>query len=86
MITVRLFAGARAAADGSREVPVSVDGPSSAGAVVVADVLEQLTQRHPRTASVLPACSYLLDGVRARLDTPVAAATHLDVLPPFSGG
>jgi molybdopterin converting factor small subunit len=79
-LTVRLFAGARAAA-GTPQAQVAVpDGAT------VDDVLEALLAQHPGVARVLPACSFLLDGVSARPAQAVGPARTLDVLPPFSGG
>jgi len=80
LVQVRLFAGARAAA-GTAQESVTVDGDA-----LVADVLELAVGAHPGLARVLPACSFLLDGVSARPEQPVGDATTLDVLPPFSGG
>lgn len=79
-VRVRLFAGARAAAGTPHaDVPVM---PGD----LVADVLERLCVERPALAGVVPACSFLLDGVSARAQDPVAPAGELDVLPPFSGG
>ncbi len=79
-ITVRLFAGARAAT-GRRELTLAAPVGGT-----VSDLLNRLVGRHPGIADVLPACSFLLDGVRARSDSQIGQATTLDVLPPFSGG
>ena len=39
------------------------------------------------TARVLPACSYLVDGLVSREPTtPLTAASTVDLLPPFAGG
>lgn len=77
---VRFFAGARAAA-GVRETTETVREGER-----VADVLARISADRPELARVVPACSFLLDGVSARADAPVGAAAELDVLPPFSGG
>ncbi len=77
---VRFFAGARAAA-GTRETSVDVQDADRVG-----DVLARLSADRPDLARVVRACSFLLDGVSARADAPVGAASELDVLPPFSGG
>ncbi len=79
-VVVRLFAGARAAAGASQ---AEVDVPHGA---TVGSVLEALVIGHPGVARVLPACSFLLDGVSARPDHPVGSGRTVDVLPPFSGG
>lgn len=78
-VTVRLFAGARAAAGGTAETTLSA-GPT------VADVMAALGEAHPGLVRVLPACSFLVDGVHATGATRVERACTLDVLPPFSGG
>lgn len=80
---MRYFAGARAAvgvADESVEVPGE--------APTVAEVLAAVRERHgDRVTRVLPACSFLLDGVAVRdHDTTVWSGAQLDVLPPFAGG
>lgn len=82
MVTVRYFAGARAAA-GSAEDLLEVDAGTS-----VAEVLRTLADRHgEKLATVLTACSVLLDEVAVRdRSRPVADGSVLDVLPPFAGG
>ena len=82
MVTVRYFAGARAAAG----VP-SEELELTAGATV-ADVLDLVIKRHGEQLSkVLAACSFLLDSVVVRDRTaPVPPDAELDVLPPFAGG
>ncbi|WP_380165441.1 MoaD/ThiS family protein [Jannaschia sp. R86511] len=79
-VRVRFFAGARAAA-GERETTVEVLAGDR-----VADVLGRLGEARPELVRVVAACSFLLDGVSARSDAPLAGAAELDVLPPFSGG
>lgn len=80
MVTVRLFAAARAAA-GHDRVDVS---PGT-----LAEVVNELTERYPGLGPVLPRCSYLLDEMAVHGDhrgiTLVDGST-LDVLPPFAGG
>ena len=81
-ITVRYFAAARAAAG------VGVDKVQVSSAATVDDLLAAIRAEHgsPLTG-VLERCSYLLDEVAVRdRATPLAAATTLDVLPPFAGG
>ncbi len=81
-VTVRYFAGARAAAGVDSEV-LELPGP-----VTVADLLAEATARHgERLARVLAGCSFLLDetAVHER-SAPVPDGASLDVLPPFAGG
>ncbi|HEV7789644.1 MAG TPA: MoaD/ThiS family protein [Pseudonocardia sp.] len=82
MVTVRYFAGAKAAAGVSSESVALNDGDT------VRDVLALLTTRHGAAlARVLDASSLLLDEVAVRdrsLRLPTGAT--LDVLPPFAGG
>jgi sulfur-carrier protein len=82
VVTVRYFAGARAAAG----VP-SEDVELHSGATV-ADVLDVVAERHGEALTkVLAACSFLLDSVAVRdRDTPLPPSAELDVLPPFAGG
>jgi molybdopterin synthase sulfur carrier subunit len=79
-VTVRYFAGARAAAGRSEE---SVPAGLTRDALV-----RTLTDRHgERLGVVLKAASFLRDGVAWR--DPAAAAepgATVDVLPPFAGG
>jgi sulfur-carrier protein len=79
-VQVRWFAGARAAAGTATET-TPVD-PSD----TVEAVLDRLAADRPQLRRVLPACSFLLDGVAARPASRVGPASVLDVLPPFSGG
>ena len=79
-VTVRLFAGARAAA-GTPQAVLEVPGDATLG-----DVLEALVVQHGGVARVLPSCSFLLDGVSAKPAARVGPGRTVDVLPPFSGG
>ncbi|WBB65828.1 MoaD/ThiS family protein [Micromonospora sp. WMMD812] len=79
-LTVRYFAGARAAAGRSEEaVPA---GPS------LDDLRAELAGRHgDRLAAVLRVASFLVDGVTCHdRRTPLPAGATIDVLPPFAGG
>ena len=77
-VTVRLFAGARAAA-GVSEVSVN---PGSAQ-----EIIDVLFSEFHGLVLVLTKCSYLLDEVAVHdLDTKVNDGSILDVLPPFAGG
>lgn len=79
-LTVRYFAGAKAAA-GRAEEPVAAGRPLGV-------ILAELSTRTPALTRVLAACSFLLDGTAIPRDhpTPLPADTTLDVLPPFAGG
>lgn len=79
MITVRYFAGARAASGTtSEQVP----------AASLAELLAGLGDRHGEPLRrVLGAASFLVDGVAAHDHAvPLAAGSTVDVLPPFAGG
>lgn len=82
LVTVRYFAGARAAAGVPSEDLELTDGAT------VADVLDLITTRHgEKLSKVLTACSFLLDSVAVRDQTvPLPPNAELDVLPPFAGG
>lgn len=78
-VTVRYFAGARAAAGVAEEPAV---------APTLDALCAQLAEAHgARLAMVLTACSFLVDGVAARdRSVPLPAGGTVDVLPPFAGG
>jgi molybdopterin converting factor small subunit len=81
-VVVRYFAGAKAAA-GVAEDRVQLSG----GRSTVADALAAVQARRDALSRVLPACSFLLDGVAVRDHaTAVPDGGELDVLPPFAGG
>lgn len=76
--TIRYWAGARAAA-GTAEEPF--DGAT------LAEVLDHAAAAHgPALAKVFTVASFLVDGVRARRDDPLADGATVEVLPPFAGG
>lgn len=79
-LTVRYFAGARAAAGRSEET-------APAGRSLDA-LVDELTARHgERLAVVLKAASFLVDGVACHdRRAPLPAGVTVDVLPPFAGG
>jgi molybdopterin converting factor small subunit len=80
-LTVRYFAGARAAA-GLAEERVEV-GPGQ----TLTDLVRDLADRHgPELGRVLTASSFLVDEVSAGGDRALAGAGTIDVLPPFAGG
>jgi molybdopterin converting factor small subunit len=79
MVTVRYFAGARAA--------VGVDTESrQAGSL--GELVGQLVDAHgERLERVLTACSFLVDGTTTRdRSLLLAPGSVVDVLPPFAGG
>ncbi|MEV4810195.1 MoaD/ThiS family protein [Micromonospora avicenniae] len=79
-LTVRYFAGARAAAGRSEET-------APAGRCLD-DITAELAVRHgPRLEAVLRVASFLVDGVVCHdRHTPLPAGVTIDVLPPFAGG
>ena len=85
-VRVRYFAGARAAA-GVPEETVHLARPDS-GAVRAEDVIEAVLQLHDeRLTKIVPACSFLLDGLAVRdRSAEVSDGSEFDVLPPFAGG
>lgn len=79
MITVRFFAGARAAA-GVPETTVPAG-------CTLDELITTLAARHgARLATVLSAASFLVDGAACPDRTRPLPATTVDVLPPFAGG
>ena len=80
MVTVRYFAGARAAAGGISSEDLSAGS--------LDELLAVLTERHgERLAVVLKAAGFLVDGLTCH-DRQAALPTGatVDVLPPFAGG
>jgi sulfur-carrier protein len=78
-VTVRYFAGARAASGVDTE---------TREACTLDELVGQLVDTHgERLERVLTACSFLVDGTSAR-DRAVALSpgSVVDVLPPFAGG
>lgn len=82
VVTVRYFAGARAAA-GIHSEDIELD----AGATI-ADALDVVAGRHGAAlGKVLAGCSFLLNSVAVRdRRAPITNGAELDVLPPFAGG
>lgn len=78
-VTVRYFAGARAASgiDTETREAASLD-----------QLVGQLVDAHgERLAKVLTACSFLVDGTQTRdRSLALAPGAVVDVLPPFAGG
>ena len=77
-VTVRYWAGARAAA--------GVDGDVLTGVATVEDLVRRLLAARPGLAGVLPVCSVLVGGRASTGDDPVPAGSVVEVLPPFAGG
>ena len=79
-VTVRYFAGARAAAGRAEET-------TSAGRSLD-ELLAELADRHGgRLVPVLAVASFLVDGVTCHdRNKPLPAGATIDVLPPFAGG
>ena len=78
-VTVRYFAGARAA--------VGID-TETRDAGSLGELVGQLVDAHgERLERVLTACSFLVDGTQTRDRSLVLApGATVDVLPPFAGG
>ncbi|KOX14709.1 MULTISPECIES: MoaD/ThiS family protein [Micromonospora] len=79
-LTVRYFAGARAAAGRSEET-----APAGRS---LDDLAADLAQRHgDRLGGVLRVASFLVDGVTCHdRQAPLPGGATIDVLPPFAGG
>ena len=79
-LTVRYFAGARAAAGRPEE--------TAAAGRTLDELLDELANRHgERLATVLKVASFLVDGVNCHdRHVPLPAGVTVDVLPPFAGG
>jgi molybdopterin synthase sulfur carrier subunit len=88
-ITVRYWAGARAAA-GTAEDVLEASGPE--GALTLADVLALVLERHPgeQMARTVGVCSVLLGDQPVRSQDPAAVVVPpgsiVELLPPFAGG
>ena len=78
-VTVRYFAGARAAAGVDTE---------ARDAASLEQLVGQLVADHgERLERVLTACSFLVDGTQAHdRAAPLPPGAVVDVLPPFAGG
>jgi molybdopterin synthase sulfur carrier subunit len=79
-LTIRYFAGARAAAGRSEEM--------AAAGRSLDHLVDELSARHgERLAVVLKAASFLVDGLACHdRQAPLPAGVTVDVLPPFAGG
>jgi molybdopterin converting factor small subunit len=77
-VTVRYWAGARAAA--------GVDEDVVSGCATVGDAVTAAGHLRPALGPVAAVSTLLLDGRAAHRDTPLAEGSVLEVLPPFAGG
>ncbi|WP_436525199.1 MoaD/ThiS family protein [Actinoplanes sp. HUAS TT8] len=80
MLTVRYFAGARAAAGGVSAEEISAGS--------LEELAQALTDRHgERMGLVVKAASFLVDGLACHdRRAALPAGVTVDVLPPFAGG
>ncbi|MEU4691999.1 MoaD/ThiS family protein [Actinoplanes sp. NPDC023714] len=80
MLTVRYFAGARAAAGGLSSEP--------AEATTLDEMTQLLADRHgEKLALVMKAASFLVDGLTCHdREAALPPNATIDVLPPFAGG
>ena len=78
MVTVRYWAGARAAA--------GVDEERLEGVATVGDLVARLAAARPGLLTVLPVCSVLVAGRASTGGDPVPPGAVVEVLPPFAGG
>jgi molybdopterin converting factor small subunit len=77
-VTVRYWAGARAAAGVESETVASVG--------TVGELVDVLAAARPALAPVLVVASMLVDGRAGSGDDPVPPGALVEVLPPFAGG
>ena len=80
MLTVRYFAGARAAAGGTSSEEIE--------AGTLDTLIQVLSDRHgERLAVVLKAASFLVDGLTCHdRSAALPEGVTVDILPPFAGG
>ncbi|GAA2737763.1 MoaD/ThiS family protein [Pedococcus aerophilus] len=76
-VTVRYWAGARAAAGTEQDV---VSGGT------VAEAVAAVTDLHPALEPIAAVSTLLLDGRAVGRDAALADGSVLEVLPPFAGG
>ena len=77
IVTVRYWAGARAAAGVETE---------TAQASTVGELTSALASRRPALEPVLAVASVLVDGLAADASTGLVAGMTVEILPPFAGG
>lgn len=97
-VTVRYWAGARAAAGVDHDTwdmrdtrdtgtwKARLRSPDTRSHASVQDVLDRAVAAHTGLGPVLGVASVLLDGRSAARSEPVPAGTTLEILPPFAGG
>lgn len=76
-VTIRYWAGARAAAGVASDV---VTGST------VGEVVDAAVGLHPALQRVAAVATFLVDGSAAARDRAVPAGATVEVLPPFAGG
>ena len=77
-VTVRYWAGARAAA--------GVEAETRPAAPTVGELARALRADHPALVPVLEVSTLLVDGRAAGPDTVLDPGAQVEVLPPFAGG
>jgi molybdopterin converting factor small subunit len=77
-VTVRYWAGARAAA--------GVDQDVVADCATVGDAVTAVARLRPALTPIAAVSTLLLDGRAARRDDPLVPGSVVEVLPPFAGG
>ena len=88
-ITVRYWAGARAAAGTAEDV---LETDATGGALSLADVIARVLELHPgeQMARTVGVCSVLLGDQPVRSQDPAAVVVRpgevVELLPPFAGG
>jgi molybdopterin synthase sulfur carrier subunit len=88
-ITVRYWAGARAAAGTAEDV---LEADAAAGELTLADVIARVLDLHPgeQMARTVGVCSVLLGDQPVRSQDPAAVVVRpgevVELLPPFAGG
>ena len=88
-ITVRYWAGARAAAGTAEDV---LEADAAAGELTLADVIARVLDLHPgeQMARTVGVCSVLLGDQPVRTQDPAAVVVRpgevVELLPPFAGG
>ena len=77
-VTVRYWAGARAAA--------GVDRDTVSGCATVGDAMREVNRMHPALEPVTAVSSLLVGGLPADRDAALGPDAVVEVLPPFAGG